>query len=134
MGEVAARWEEVIVGDLEDIPASPHPNFDWFDGYFGSWIPAYNEPVDDVVIGYAFRPKTFFDNATDTLGRASAVYLRNFDKKRWTPPMTAISGIMEFNKDAIRESNYTRNDLKVILMHEMVRKKGLYTVFLLIKF
>ena len=92
MAEVVARKEEVIVGDLEDIPASPYPNFDWFDGYFGPWIPPYNEPVDDVVVGYAFRPITFFDNATVTLGQARAIHVRNFDKKRWAPPMTTVSG------------------------------------------
>ena len=123
MADAAARWEEVIVGDLPNIPAQQSPNFDWFDGYFGSWVPAYNEPVDDVVIGYAFRPKSFFDNSTDTLGRAGAIYIRNFDKRRWAPPMTAVSGTMEFNKDAIRESNYTRKDLTVIVMHEMVGGK-----------
>ena len=125
MAEAAARWEEVIVGDLEDIPASPYPYFDWFDGYFGPRVRPYNEPVDDVVIGYAFRPKYFFDNSTTTLGRSGANYIRNFDKRRWAPPMTAVSGAMEFNRDAILESNYTRDDIKVILSHEMGHVLGI---------
>lgn len=122
MAQAAARWEEVIVGDVQDIPAQPFANFDWFDGYFGR---RYNEPVDDVVIGYAFRPKSFFSNSTETLGHAGAHYIRNFDKDRWAPPMTAISGTMEFNIHAIRESNYTDSDLKIILMHEMAHVLGI---------
>ena len=125
MQEAAARWEEVIIGDVEDVPANPiDPHFDWFDGAFGSWVPPYNKDVDDVVIGYAFYPKSFFDNSTTTLGRASPRYIRNYDKDRWAPPMSAISGVMQFNLDAIQESNYTRNDLRVIVTHEMAHVLG----------
>lgn len=39
--------------------------------------------------------------------------------------MTAVSGAMQFNKNAIARYNYTENDLKLIILHEMGHVLGI---------
>lgn len=119
----AARWEEIIVGDVLDFPAQDDADFDWFGGYFGEEY-SYNKAVDDVVIGYAFRPGSYFPRNT-ILGHASPIYIRSHDTDRWSPPMQAVSGIMEFNTDLIKGEGYTENDLKLIIIHEMGHVLGI---------
>lgn len=110
----ARRWEEVIVGDLLDVPAQNPDEFDWFGGQFET---SYAGEVDDLVIGYAFYPTEFFSRNT-TLGSAGPRFVRNFSNRR-TLPLTTISGVMRFNFELMNELEFTDNDIYAVILHEM---------------
>ena len=83
----AQRWQAVIIGDLTGFPKGH--TIDWFGGTFSK---AYNEAVDDVVIGYELRS---IDGIGRTLGQAGPTRTRSAGPNRGT----TISGIMIFDLD-----------------------------------
>jgi hypothetical protein len=99
--EAKARWEEIITGDLPDIPAS---SSDWFDGFFFEQQP-YTQPIDDLVIGFSTG---FIDGLGGTLGQAGCVAGFGF---------RCHAGIMEFEADDL--DSYDIDDVKSIILHEM---------------
>ena len=112
----ARRWEQIIIGDVQNFPRSSAPP-DWFRGFFGP-DKGYAGPVDDVVIGYGFYPREAFPS-NRTLGSAGQSFVRYFDGQRRTPPFSTVSGVMRFNIDAIGDRNLTRNDMYGIILHEI---------------
>jgi hypothetical protein len=104
--EAKARWESIILNDLANI-SSQSSGFDWFSGRFSS---AYNEVVDDVVIGYAIET---IDGPGLILGSAGPTYIRNDG--------SPISGTMRFDIDDFTSASFSDEDIKVIILHEMGR-------------
>ena len=110
--EAAARWEDVVTGDLND--ATGVAGTDWFNDFFPSrMLPngVYDGDVDDLVIGYAFLPGSYFAS-NRTLGSASA--------REWRPGTNLpISGTMIFNTDSSIGTRYTSTDVKALIIHEI---------------
>ena len=83
----AQRWQAVIIGDLTGFAKGY--TTDWFGGTFSK---AYDEAVDDVVIGYELRS---IDGIGGTLGQAGPTRTRSTGPNK----STTVSGIMIFDLD-----------------------------------
>lgn len=118
MKRAAARWERVVGGDLRDIGKQRNPNFSWFGGHFEGR--KYNEPVDDVVIGYSFP---FIDGPGRVLGRAGPIFARGNAK---TGPYSTISAMMQFDDADMKRRS--ASDIESIMVHEIGHCLGIGTI------
>lgn len=91
--QAARRWEKIIVGDLPDVPRRRSSSHSWFGNDFREKV---NVDIDDVLIGYEMED---IDGEGGILGYAGPVYTRTADRSK----ITAISGIMKFDKVDFRE-------------------------------
>ncbi len=103
----AARWSELILGDLPDIQITPQ------DGTFGP-CPAIFETIDDIVI---FAELTSIDGVGGVLGSAGPCAIRDIDEAgpgRGLP----VLGRMRFDVADLPnlEANGTLRD---VVLHEM---------------
>ena len=112
-----ARWESVIVNDLEDFKTEDEGVDDLFDGFFST---PYKEDVDDVVIGYSVSE---IDGASNILGFAGPTYARGNIPAG--DVRSAIAGIMVF--DEVDFSNMSQEDREVVVLHEMGHVLGIGT-------
>jgi hypothetical protein len=110
--DAKSRWESIIVNDLSNIGQQSSATFDFFGGTFGS-SRAYNEAVDDVVIGYEIGN---IDGERGVLGYAGPRYTRRSSK-------TVISGVMKF--DVADFNRYDMSQVQLIVLHEMGHVLGL---------
>lgn len=109
------RWENIIVGDLEDYAAQKNPEYDWFGGEWDDI--QVNIPIDDVLIGYEFK---YIDGKGKILGMAGPKTAR-IDRET----STTISGVMMFEE--IDFEAMTEEDRLLVVMHEMGHVLGLGT-------
>lgn len=111
----AARWERVIKGDLPNVRKQSDPNFSWFGRRFPG-AKNYNEPVDDVVIGYSFQK---IDGPGKVLGKAGPMHSRG---KGQLGNYSTISGTMIFDSEDLSRS---KRNTDAILLHELGHCLGL---------
>ncbi|GFH45125.1 hypothetical protein CTEN210_01599 [Chaetoceros tenuissimus] len=105
--EAKARWESVLIGDLQDIPPQ---GIDWF---YGKLNKEYKDTIDDIVIGYQI---SYIDGPGLVLGRAAPLYFRQTTG-------SPISGYMEFDFEDL--ATMAHEDIEVIILHEMGHVLGL---------
>ena len=94
--EAKARWESVLIGDLQDIPPQ---GIDWF---YGKLNKEYKDTIDDIVIGYQI---SYIDGPGLVLGRAAPLYFRQTTG-------SPISGYMEFDFEDL--ATMAHEDIEVI--------------------
>ena len=94
--EAKARWESVLIGDLQDIPPQ---DIDWF---YGKLNKEYKDTIDDIVIGYQI---SYIDGPGLVLGRAAPLYFRQTTG-------SPISGYMEFDFEDL--ATMAHEDIEVI--------------------
>ncbi|CAM9184088.1 unnamed protein product [Chrysoparadoxa australica] len=113
--EAARIWESLIVSDVPDKLTSIVPAGGWFSPDFG---PLYNQPVDDLVIGYKVGP---LDGPFGTVAQAGPYYYR-------TPSAHPVSCTMQFDSDDLDFLTTTASFLDVVV-HEMGHCLGLGTMW-----
>jgi hypothetical protein len=86
--KAARRWEQIIIGDLPDVPKQSSSSHSWFGSDFDKRV---NIDIDDILIGYGMER---IDGEGKVLGYAGPVF-----KKQEGNSIRAISGIMKFDKD-----------------------------------
>jgi hypothetical protein len=111
--DAAARWEELIIGDLEDTPVNLPADF------CGGGEPALNETVDDVVIHARFRD--FGDGVGGILGQAGPCAFRA------TGGLPMV-GVMEFDTADLAFLEST-GELDEVILHEMGHVLGFGTIW-----
>ncbi|CAM9139895.1 unnamed protein product [Chrysoparadoxa australica] len=112
--DAALRWQDIIVGDLEAIPAASAPSVGWLGpaGRFDAtpWGgEAYLEDVDDIVIGFSI---TEIDGVGAILGQAGPYAMRSGGSQ------LPLSGRMEFDI-ADFEALIAAEQAGDVIMHEM---------------
>jgi len=107
-----ARWERVIVGDLQDS------NLNSAAGECLDAQPAVNETVDDLLI---FAEVAEIDGVGNTLGQAGPCYVR-------TTNGTTLMGVMTFD-EADLQSMADEGTLTDVIIHEMGHVIGIGTLW-----
>jgi len=82
----ATKWEQIVIGDLPDMPQRSYSAHDWFGN---EWEETVNVDIDDVLIGYSTEN---IDGLGGVLGFAGPIYSRRSDDS-----VTAVSGVMKFD-------------------------------------
>lgn len=102
----AARWEQLIVGDLQDVTVN-RPADECVDG-----VPAISETVDDILI---FAQVDSIDGPGSVVGQAGPCLIRGLGLPN---PRLPIYGVMLFDEAdlATIEAN---NLLQAVITHEM---------------
>ncbi len=109
----AARWSELILGDLPDVQITPQ------DGTFGA-CPAIFETIDDVVI---FAELTSIDGVGGILGSAGPCAIRDIDDPG---PGRALPVLGRMRFDVADLANLEANGtLRDVVLHEMGHVLGI---------
>ncbi len=109
----AARWSELILGDLPDVQITPQ------DGTFGP-CPAIFETIDDVVI---FAELTSIDGVGGVLGSAGPCAIRDIDDPG---PGRALPVLGRMRFDVADLGNLEANGtLRDVVLHEMGHVLGI---------
>ena len=98
----AARWSNVILGDLVDIPFTPDDDLSFCGGE------SLSETIDDLLI---FAKIDKIDGAGGILGQAGACYFRDNDS-------LSVVGIMQFDVDDVVALE-TSGRFRDVVLHEM---------------
>lgn len=117
--EATARWEEVIWGDLANIP-----NFSLSEADTTAGAPGMVGELDDIVIDAA---KVKMDGPGGVLARAGALYVRTDGPDVFMP----FYGIMEFDEDEFGPDGFFANltGFKETILHEMGHVLGISRSF-----
>jgi hypothetical protein len=110
----AARWEQLIFGDVADVPMNLAA--DWCGSVTG--LPALAETMDDLVI---YAQVTPIDGAGGILGQAGPCFIR-------TTGGLPILGIMQFDA-ADLDGLEAGGQLELVIAHEMGHVVGLGTLW-----
>lgn len=115
----SARWSEVIVGDVENIPGIMVPESATTAG-----APGFFGELDDVVIDAAKVP---IDGPSGVLARAGAFYVRDGGEDDFLP----FYGIMEFDEAEFGPGGFFENmdGFAETIMHEMGHVLGISRSF-----
>jgi hypothetical protein len=115
----AARWANIVVGDLEDIVIAGTDTMGPVTVSGNACIPVVvNQTIDDLVIFAYVKP---IDGARGILGFATPIYSRNSDS-------TTISGCMTFDV-ADMEELAAAGALEATITHEMGHVLGIGTLW-----
>jgi hypothetical protein len=113
----AARWEQLIVGDLFDIPLNLPAG-----SCAGAWYPNLNETVDDVLI---YVTLDSIDGEYGVLGSAGPCWIRDNNEVQVYLP---VVGGMRFDvEDITRLDN--AGSLEAVILHEMGHVLGFGTIW-----
>jgi hypothetical protein len=107
-----ARWENLIVGDLENVPLTAAA------GSCGSDSPAVDESIDDVIIFITMEP---IDGPGGVLASAGPCFIRNSNF------LTAL-GAMRFDSEDLEEIE-AEGLLETVILHEMGHVLGFGSVW-----
>jgi len=113
----AARWEQLIVGDLSDIPLNLSVG-----SCAGAWYPNLNETVDDVLI---YVTLDSIDGAFGILGSAGPCWIRDSSEVQVFLP---VVGGMRFDSADVSRLE-TRGELEAVVLHEMGHVLGFGTLW-----
>jgi Bacterial Ig-like domain (group 3)/Bacterial Ig-like domain (group 1)/Leishmanolysin/Filamin/ABP280 repeat len=111
----AARWEQLIFGEVTDVPVDFAA--DWC-GTDVTGLPALAETIDDLVI---YAEVTPIDDAGGILGQAGPCYVR-------TTGGLPLLGIMQFDS-ADLDALEAQGQLEPVILHEMGHVVGLGTLW-----
>jgi hypothetical protein len=106
-----ARWERLIYGDVPDVAFTAGP------GMCGPTAPAFNEPIDDIVILVAFES---IDGPGQILGSAGPCWIRN--------DHLPILSLMRFDIADIAGVE-SAGLLDAVVLHEMGHALGYGTIW-----
>jgi hypothetical protein len=110
--ESAARWGELVYGDLTDI------TIDQPAGFCGSNSPATNETIDDLLIFATVEP---IDGAGGILGQAGPCLIRSANS-------LPLAGLMRFD-EADLDNLESAGHLDEVILHEMAHVMGLGVIW-----
>jgi hypothetical protein len=109
----AARWERLIIGDVQDIPVNVTS-----PGQCGSNSPAINETVDDILI---FVTVDSIDGPGNILGQASPCFVRSTG-------FLPVVGFMQFDSADVA-GLHNNGQLSEVILHEMAHVLGFGTIW-----
>jgi large repetitive protein len=111
----AARWEQLLFGDLTDIPVDF--DADWC-GTSVTGLPALDETIDDLII---YAQVTTIDGPGGILGSAGPCYVRSTGG-------LPLLGVMKFDSADVAALE-AGGQLELVITHEMAHVIGLGTLW-----
>jgi hypothetical protein len=116
-----ARWEQLVFGDLDDIPSFNIPAGECKRSPSDPGLPAVNEPIDDVII---YARIDSIDGPGTVLGSAGPCYVRSGGNH----PALTVLGVMRFDPSDVLalEANNQQN---LTILHEMGHVLGFGTLW-----